>query len=96
MTRNRGFPRIKVASRTVRAAQYARMSTGDQKCSIDNQKDIMAAYAACNHLEIVRTYIDYGKSGLRLNGRPALKHLIRDVSSGQANFEVVLVSFSSP
>jgi DNA invertase Pin-like site-specific DNA recombinase len=92
MTRNRSFPRARHASQIVRAAQYARKSTDAQKYSIDNQKDIMAAYAACNRMEIVRSYIDYGKSGLTIEGRPALKRLIHDVSSGQIDFEVILVS----
>jgi DNA invertase Pin-like site-specific DNA recombinase len=39
----------------------------------------------------VRTYEDAGKSGLRLEGREALKQLISDVQSGQADFDTILV-----
>lgn len=53
----------------VRAAQYVRMSTEHQKYSTENQADIIAAYAGRRGFEVVRTYADAGKSGLRLDGR---------------------------
>jgi hypothetical protein len=40
--------------------------------------------------EIVRTYADEGKSGLRLDGRDALKRLIENVQSGKADFTTIL------
>ena len=40
---------------------------------------------------LVRTYEDSGKSGLRLDGRDALKQLIDDVRSGAADFSAILV-----
>jgi hypothetical protein len=40
---------------------------------------------------VVRTYADEGKSGLRLDGRDALKRLIEDVQSGKAGFTTILV-----
>lgn len=42
-------------------------------------------------MDIVRTYTDAGKSGLRIDGRHALKELIRDVEGGQADFSTILV-----
>jgi hypothetical protein len=42
-------------------------------------------------IEIVRTYADEGKSGLRLDGRDALKRLIDDVHSGRTDFTTILV-----
>ena len=74
-----------------RAAQYVRMSTDHQKYSIDNQADVIAAYAAVHNLTIVQTYADAGRSGLRLEGRDALRHLLDDIQSGHADFETVLV-----
>ena len=71
----------------VRAAQYVRMSTEHQKYSTENQADIIAQYAARRGFEIVRTYEDAGKSGLRLDGRLSLQTLIADVRSGSADFE---------
>ena len=40
---------------------------------------------------IVRTYTDAGKSGLRIDGRNALKQLIHDVENGNADFSAILV-----
>lgn len=42
-------------------------------------------------MQIVRTFSDSGKSGLRIDGRDALKELIDVVQSGQAGFKVILV-----
>lgn len=74
-----------------RAAEYVRMSTEHQRYSTDNQSDAIRQYAARRNIEIVRTYADEGKSGLRLDGRDALKRLIADVVSGQADFTTILV-----
>lgn len=75
----------------VRAAEYVRMSTEHQKYSTENQGDIIRQYAARRGFEIVRTYADAGKSGLRIDGRDALKQLIADVQAGTANFATILV-----
>ena len=48
----------------IRAAQYLRMSTEHQQYSTDNQKELIAGWAARNGYEIVQTYEDRGKSGL--------------------------------
>lgn len=76
---------------SLRAAEYVRMSTEHQKYSTENQSEIIQRYAADRGIEIVRTYADHGKSGLRLDGRDALKRLIEDVRSGRADFTAVLV-----
>lgn len=78
-------------SESIKAAEYVRMSTEHQRYSTENQSDTIRKYAASRGIEIVRTYADHGKSGLRLDGRDALKQLIGDVRSGQATFTVVLV-----
>jgi len=67
------------------------MSTEHQKYSTENQSEAIRNYAARRGLEIVRTYTDAGKSGLRLDGRDGLKKLLADVESGQADFETILV-----
>jgi DNA invertase Pin-like site-specific DNA recombinase len=74
-----------------RAAQYVRMSTDHQKYSTENQSEAIRQYAARRDLEIVRTYADEGRSGLRLDGRDALKQLIEDVQSDKADFATILV-----
>lgn len=75
----------------MRAARYVRMSTEHQQYSTENQGDKILEYAERRGLEIVRTYADEGKSGLRIDGREALQRLIRDVESGNADFQVILV-----
>jgi DNA invertase Pin-like site-specific DNA recombinase len=79
------------ASGGLRAAKYVRMSTDYQKYSTENQSDAIAAYAALHNLTIVRTYADEGRSGLRMDGRQALKELISDVVPGNADFKLILV-----
>lgn len=76
---------------SVRGVQYVRMSTEHQRYSTENQSDVIRQYAAKHDIEIVRTYADEGKSGLKLSGRDALKRLIDDVQRGQADFEIILV-----
>jgi DNA invertase Pin-like site-specific DNA recombinase len=75
----------------LRAAEYVRMSTEHQQYSTQNQADVIRAYARARSIDIVRTYADEGRSGLRLDGRDALKQLIADVESGHADFQVILV-----
>ena len=67
------------------------MSTEPQKYSIDNQADAIARYAREHHMEIVRTYIDAGKSGLTIQHRPGLRQLIADVEGGSPGYEAILV-----
>jgi DNA invertase Pin-like site-specific DNA recombinase len=75
----------------IRAAEYVRMSTEHQKYSTENQSEAIRDYAARRGMEIVRTYADAGKSGLRLDGRDALKQLLADVEDGETDFEAILV-----
>lgn len=74
-----------------RAAQYVRMSTEHQQYSTENQADKIREYAAQRNIQIVRTYADEGKSGLRIDGRQALQQLIKDVEGGNVDFEIILV-----
>lgn len=74
-----------------RAAQYVRMSTEHQKYSTENQVDAIRRYADQRGIEIVRTYADEGKSGLKLDGRDALKRLMEDVGNGRTDFSLILV-----
>jgi DNA invertase Pin-like site-specific DNA recombinase len=67
------------------------MSTEHQQYSTANQDDVIREYATKRGFEIVRTYADEGKSGLRVEGRESLKHLIADVQSGAADFDAILV-----
>ncbi len=73
------------------AAEYVRMSTEHQQYSTDNQRQKIREYAERRNIDIVQTYADEGKSGLRIDGRLALQQLIHDVESGTAAFNVILV-----
>jgi DNA invertase Pin-like site-specific DNA recombinase len=75
----------------IRAAEYVRMSTEHQKYSMENQADAIRSYAECHHMEIVRTYSDAGKSGLKIEGRDALRQLIDDVEGGETDFDAIVV-----
>jgi DNA invertase Pin-like site-specific DNA recombinase len=77
--------------RALRAAQYVRMSTHEQRYSIQNQAATIAIFAQQHSLSIVRTYRDDGRSGLRIKNRAGLTGLIEDVSSGRADFDHILV-----
>ena len=78
-------------AKRVRAAQYVRMSTDHQKYSTENQADAIAAYAEQRGFDIVQTYEDAGRSGLRIEGRDALRRLIADVRSGATDYAAILV-----
>lgn len=88
---HRGQDKPEAPAGSVRAAEYVRMSTEHQKYSTENQADAIRRYAAARGIEIVRTYADEGKSGLRLDGRDALKQLISDVENSRADFQAILV-----
>lgn len=75
----------------IKAAMYVRMSTDHQKYSTQNQEDAIRKYADRRNIEIISTYADKGKSGLKMKGREALKNLIDDVQAGTARFNVILV-----
>jgi DNA invertase Pin-like site-specific DNA recombinase len=75
----------------ISAAQYLRISTEQQQYSLQNQADAIAKYATEHNFFIVKTYSDAGKSGVRLENRPALKELLRDVMEGQTEFRCILV-----
>ena len=75
----------------VPAAQYLRMSTENQQYSLQNQAYAIAQYAVERGFEIVTTYSDAAKSGLRLQNRSGLKQLLKDVVEGQVRFRAVLV-----
>lgn len=86
-----GVPDRQNSPVTFRAVEYVRMSTEHQQYSTQNQADKIREYAQRRGIEIVRTYADTGKSGLRIDGRQALQQLIKDVETGTADFQMILV-----
>jgi DNA invertase Pin-like site-specific DNA recombinase len=75
----------------IRAAQYLRMSSDNQRCSTENQQNAIAEYAQEHGYNVVASYIDAGKSGLSLKGREALKQLLSDALAAQRAFDAILV-----
>jgi DNA invertase Pin-like site-specific DNA recombinase len=75
----------------VPAAQYLRMSTEDQKYSLDNQASAIQKYADLNSFEIVQTYSDTAKSGVVLRNRAALQQLLQDTVGGKNRYRAILV-----
>src|SRR5947209_5392697 len=75
----------------VPAAQYLRMSTDHQQYSLENQADVIARYAVEHNFQIIKTYSDPAKSGLRLKNRPGLKRLLKDVVCACFPLRAILV-----
>jgi len=74
-----------------KVATYRRMSTDNQKYSLENQQATLQAYADEHDMQIVRSYVDPGKSGLTIKGRPGLQALLRDALEDAAEINAVLV-----
>ena len=74
----------------IKAAQYIRMSTDRQDLSPAIQKEAIAGYAGSHDIEVLVSYEDLGKSGVRLANRPGLTRLLRDVAARPC-YTVVLV-----
>src|SRR5450759_3132661 len=72
-------------------AQYLRVSTDQQKYSIEQQSEAIQAYAQRHGFLIVKTYKDAGRSGVLLKDRPELTRLLNDVIGGNAQFKAILV-----
>ncbi len=79
------------ANLIVPAAQYLRMSTENQKYSLENQSAATQKYAEIHGFEIVRTYSDAARSGLVLRRRAGLRQLLQDVVSGTSGYRAILV-----
>ena len=85
------MPDLIADAKQLRAAQYVRMSTEHQQYSTTNQIEAIGRYAKGHNMEVVRSFIDAGKSGVRLARRYALQELIQIVEKKQADFDVILV-----
>lgn len=73
------------------AVLYLRMSTEHQEFSPDIQREFLQKYAEQHQFEIIREYLDYGKSGLTAEKRPAFSQMIATVQAGTADFQHILV-----
>lgn len=82
---------VGMESGQLRAAEYMRMSTEHQQYSIANQSEAIQQYANAHSIEIIRTYVDRGKSGLAIKGRHGLRDLLQTAECGIADFTLLLV-----
>jgi DNA invertase Pin-like site-specific DNA recombinase len=73
------------------SAAYVRMSDDHQLHSTDNQLLVIRRYAQEHGLEIMHVFSDEGRSGLTLQGRPALSQLISKVLAEDNDFSHLLV-----
>ena len=85
---NSDQPRIGRGRRRNRSTSLIRSS---EIYSTENQAEAIREYARARGIEVVRTYADSAKSGLKIQGRDALRKLIDDVQAGATDFTMVLV-----
>ena len=78
-------------STCVPAAQYVRVSTERQEYSLDFQFTEIAKYANRHGFLISQTYCDEARSGLVIEKRPGLTRLLRDITTRENSYKVVLV-----
>ncbi len=67
------------------------MSTEHQEYSTQNQIAAIKRYAAENDMEIVATYSDEARSGLRLENRPGMRQMLDDAKREESGFDTILV-----
>ena len=61
------------------AAQYLRMPTNHQKCSLAYQAAAIQRYADTHGFKVVQDYEDPGRSGVTMKHRKGLARLLHDV-----------------
>ncbi|MBC5764146.1 recombinase family protein [Ramlibacter sp. GTP1] len=66
------------------------MSTDQQPLSIESQRSAISLYARDHGYEVVATYLDQAKSGVKLSGRDGMQALLRDVMNAP-DYKAVLV-----
>ena len=86
----KGYTIDEIKALNLKGALYIRMSTDLQVESPENQKRQMLAYAKKYGIEIVRTYVDLGVSGLTADEREQFQALLNDVEHGRNDFGIVL------
>lgn len=77
---------------TLKGVIYARVSTEEQATegySIAAQKEALQEYARLRQIDIVDQYVDEGRSGKSINGRPKMQQLLQ--AAKEHKFDVVLI-----
>lgn len=73
------------------AAEYLRVSTEQQRYSLDSQRKCIREFAEISGFRIVRSYVDVGRSGLNIKARQGLSTLISDVLSADLEYSAIFV-----
>ena len=73
------------------AAGYLRSETQLEGDSLRKQLEAVVRYARDHSMQLIRIYCDECSSGLRIDGRPGLHHMFRDIESGTNDFVSVLL-----
>ena len=84
-------PQSERAKSRRRAVAYLRMSTEHQQYSTENQIAVIESYAAEHDMEIVASYSDEARSGLRLENRPGMQRMLEDAKLKESGFDTILV-----
>jgi len=80
----------------LKAAAYLRsaisyMPDDPRHPATQEQAESVRVYAEKYGIDIVKTYVDEGKSGLRTQGVDGLDNLIADIQSGAAEYKIILM-----
>ena len=73
------------------AAAYLRSATQLEGDSLRNQFEAIVRYARHHDMQLVRIYCDECSSGLRIDGRPGLQQMFRDIRNRADDFDAVLL-----
>lgn len=77
-----------------KAVIYIRVSTEKQVnegFSIEGQETELKKFAKANDIEIVKTYVEEGKSGKTIEGRAEFQQMLNDISTGTVETDFVIV-----
>ena len=72
-------------------AGYLRSATELRADSLQRQLEAVLRYARDHEMQLIRFYCDECGSGLRIDNRPGLAQLFRDISSDARDFDAVLL-----
>ncbi len=72
-------------------AGYLRSATELEGDSLRKQLEAVLRYARNRDMQLIRIYCDECGSGLRIDNRPGLRQLLRDIDSGAREFGAVLL-----
>ena len=72
-------------------AGYLRSATELEGDSLRKQLEAVLRYARDRDMQLIRIYCDECGSGLRIDNRPGLRQLLRDIDGGAREFGAVLL-----